>query len=68
MVVTCGATTGYTGAVDLRYLWMRQKRVQGSHFANAGQCRAFNDLVLAGRIDPACHAPSASRSSASPIS
>jgi crotonyl-CoA carboxylase/reductase len=52
MVVTCGATTGYTGAVDLRYLWMRQKRLQGSHFANGDQCRAFNDLVIAGRIDP----------------
>ena len=34
MVVICAGTTGYHAAVDLRYLWMRQKRLQGSHFAN----------------------------------
>jgi crotonyl-CoA carboxylase/reductase len=31
---------------------MRQKRLQGSHFANDEQSYAFNDLVIAGRIDP----------------
>lgn len=31
MVVTCGATTGYTGTFDLRHLWMHLKRIQGSH-------------------------------------
>jgi crotonyl-CoA carboxylase/reductase len=40
MVVICAGTTGYHAAVDLRYLWMRQKRLQGSHFANDDQCRA----------------------------
>jgi NADPH:quinone reductase-like Zn-dependent oxidoreductase len=34
MVVICAGTTGYNADVDLRYLWMRQKRLQGSHFAN----------------------------------
>ena len=34
MVVICAGTTGYNGDVDLRYLWTRQKRFQGSHFAN----------------------------------
>ncbi len=52
MVVICAGTTGYNADVDLRYLWMRQKRLQGSHFANAEQCRALNDLVAAGRVDP----------------
>jgi crotonyl-CoA carboxylase/reductase len=52
MITICAGTTGYTGVVDLRYLWMRQKRLQGSHFANDAQCAAFNDLVCAGRIDP----------------
>jgi len=52
MVVICAGTTGYNADVDLRYLWMRQKRLQGSHFANDDQARAFNDLVLAGKIDP----------------
>jgi crotonyl-CoA carboxylase/reductase len=37
MVVICAGTTGYNADVDLRYLWMRQKRLQGSHFANTEQ-------------------------------
>lgn len=53
MVVICAGTTGYNADVDLRYLWMRQKRLQGSHFANRDQCRALNDLVTAGAVDPA---------------
>ncbi|HEY0700117.1 MAG TPA: crotonyl-CoA carboxylase/reductase [Micromonospora sp.] len=52
MVVICGGTTGYNADVDLRFLWMRQKRLQGSHFANYAQCRAVTELVAAGRIDP----------------
>ncbi|HJM89332.1 MAG TPA: crotonyl-CoA carboxylase/reductase [Dehalococcoidia bacterium] len=53
MVVVCAGTSGYNADVDLRFLWMRQKRLQGSHFANTEQCREFNDMVAAGRIDPA---------------
>jgi crotonyl-CoA carboxylase/reductase len=52
MVVICAGTTGYNAVVDLRYLWMRQKRLQGSHFANDEQAYGFNNLVLAGKIDP----------------
>jgi crotonyl-CoA carboxylase/reductase len=52
MVVICAGTTGYHAAVDLRYLWMRQKRLQGSHFANDDQCRALNDMVTQGAVDP----------------
>src|SRR5438876_6591787 len=52
MVVICAGTTGYNAVVDLRYLWMRQKRFQGSHFANDQQAYAFNRLVLDGKIDP----------------
>jgi crotonyl-CoA carboxylase/reductase len=52
MVVICAGTTGYNAVADLRYLWMRQKRFQGSHFANDEQAYAFNALVLAGKIDP----------------
>ena len=51
-VVICAGTTGYNATVDLRYLWMRQKRLQGSHFANDEQSKGFNDLVLAGLVDP----------------
>ena len=34
MVVFCAGTTGYNLTFDARYVWMRQKRIQGSHFAN----------------------------------
>jgi crotonyl-CoA carboxylase/reductase len=52
MVVICGGTSGYSAGVDLRYLWMRQKRLQGSHFANDTQAAALNRLVADGRIQP----------------
>jgi crotonyl-CoA carboxylase/reductase len=52
MVVICAGTTGYNAVADLRYLWMRQKRFQGSHFANDDQAGAFNALVVDGKIDP----------------
>jgi crotonyl-CoA carboxylase/reductase len=52
MVVICAGTTGYNATIDLRYLWMRQKRFQGSHFANDEQAKGINDLVLAGKVDP----------------
>jgi crotonyl-CoA carboxylase/reductase len=52
MVVICAGTTGYHAVADLRYLWMRQKRLQGSHFANDEQAAAFNRLVTEGRVDP----------------
>ena len=52
MVVICAGTTGYNLDVDARYLWDLQKRLQGSHFANGEQARAFNQLVVNKRIDP----------------
>jgi len=52
MVVICAGTTGYNATLDLRYHWMRQKRLQGSHFANDDQARGINDLVIAGKVDP----------------
>ena len=52
MVVVCAGTTGYNATVDLRYLWMRQKRLQGSHFANTVQANEMNQLALRGQLDP----------------
>jgi crotonyl-CoA carboxylase/reductase len=52
MVVICAGTSGYSAMVDLRYLWTRQKRLQGSHGTNDKQARAYNDLVRQGAIDP----------------
>ncbi len=52
MVVICAGTTGYKLTMDARYLWMHQKRVQGSHFANLLQAAQANKLVVERRIDP----------------
>ncbi|RMH40048.1 MAG: crotonyl-CoA carboxylase/reductase [Alphaproteobacteria bacterium] len=52
MVVICAGTTGYNLTMDARYLWMHQKRVQGSHFANLKQASAANQLMLERRLDP----------------
>jgi crotonyl-CoA carboxylase/reductase len=52
MVVICAGTTGFNATIDLRYLWMRQKRFQGSHFANDENCKGLNDLVIQKKVDP----------------
>jgi crotonyl-CoA carboxylase/reductase len=52
MVVICAGTTGYNLTMDARFLWMRQKRVQGSHFANLKQASAANDMVITRKVDP----------------
>lgn len=52
MVVICAGTTGYNATLDLRYHWMRQKRLQGSHFANDEQSIGVNKLVAEGKVDP----------------
>jgi crotonyl-CoA carboxylase/reductase len=52
MVVFCAGTTGYNITFDARFVWMRQKRIQGSHFANLLQASQVNQLVIERRIDP----------------
>jgi len=52
MVVFCAGTTGFNLTFDAAYVWMRQKRIQGSHFATLAQAAAANRLVIAGKIDP----------------
>ena len=52
MVVTCAGTTGFNLTLDARYLWMHQKRVQGSHFAHLKQATLANKLLIERRIDP----------------
>ena len=48
-VVICAGTTGYNLDFDVRYLWMRQKEILGSHFANAYEC---NEGQRADRVGP----------------
>ena len=52
MVVICAGTSGYNATIDLRYHWMHQKRLQGSHFANDEQSTGFNNLVINKQVDP----------------
>ena len=52
MVVICAGTTGFNTTFDVRYMWMHQKRLQGSHFAHLKQAAAANKLVIERRIDP----------------
>ena len=52
MVVICAGTTGYNLTMDARYIWMHQKRVQGSHFAHLKQAGAANQLMVERRLDP----------------
>lgn len=52
MVVICAGTTGYNCTFDVRYMWMHQKRLQGSHFANLKQASAANHLMVERRLDP----------------
>jgi len=51
-VVICGATSGYSLDFDVRYLWMRQKQIIGSHFANAWEANLANRLIEEGKIRP----------------
>ncbi len=51
-VVICAGTTGYHLDFNVRYLWMRQKEILGSHFANAYECTKANELIESGQIRP----------------
>jgi crotonyl-CoA carboxylase/reductase len=51
-VVICAGTTGFNLDFDVRYLWMRQKQIIGSHFANAWECNKANALMDQGLIRP----------------
>lgn len=52
MVVICAGTSGFNCTFDVRYIWMHQKRLQGSHFAHRKQASAANRLMCEGRLNP----------------
>ncbi|MEM9238946.1 MAG: crotonyl-CoA carboxylase/reductase [Pseudomonadota bacterium] len=52
MVVICAGTTGFNCTFDVRYMWMHQKRLQGSHFAHLKQAASANRLMIERRLDP----------------
>lgn len=51
-IVICGATTGYDLNFDVRHLWMRQKQIIGSHFADADSAGRANRLMIQGKVKP----------------
>ncbi|MEV0221369.1 crotonyl-CoA carboxylase/reductase [Streptomyces sp. NPDC050704] len=51
-VITCGSSTGYQHRYDNRYLWMKLKKVIGSHVANLHEQWECARLFGQGRIMP----------------
>jgi crotonyl-CoA reductase len=52
-VVTCGSSTGFEHEFDNRYLWMKLKRIIGSHGANYHESAEATRLLARGTIVPA---------------
>src|SRR5262249_59078587 len=55
-VVTCASSTGYQHEFDNRYLWMKLKRIIGSHGATLQEQWEANRLIAAGAVVPALSA------------
>ena len=51
-LVTCGATTGPDGAIDLRALFARQISLLGSFMGSKGELAHAATLLFAGRVAP----------------
>ncbi|WP_433246348.1 crotonyl-CoA carboxylase/reductase [Streptosporangium sp. CA-135522] len=51
-VVTCGSSSGYAHEYDNRHLWMKLKRIVGSHGANYQECHEVNRLLSLGVLQP----------------
>ena len=51
-VVTCGATAGFTPAIDLRHIFFRQVEVLGSTMGSKADLLAVLAHVAAGRLQP----------------
>ena len=51
-LVTCGATPGYDGKVDLRFLFSRQLSLLGSYMGTKSELHRVMKLVAAGKLKP----------------
>jgi NADPH:quinone reductase-like Zn-dependent oxidoreductase len=54
-IVTCGATSGFTPAIDLRHVFFRQIEILGSTMGSKGAMLAVLSHVAAGRLRPVVH-------------
>jgi NADPH:quinone reductase-like Zn-dependent oxidoreductase len=51
-LVTCGATTGAAGALDLRALFSKRLTIQGSYMGTKGELLEVAPLFFSGRLKP----------------
>jgi NADPH:quinone reductase-like Zn-dependent oxidoreductase len=51
-LVTCGATTGYEGKIDIRYLFTRQISILGSYMGGKAELCSVLELVGRGLLKP----------------
>ena len=51
-IVTCGATAGFTAAIDLRHVFFRQIEILGSTMGPKGALFPILEHVAAGRLRP----------------
>jgi NADPH:quinone reductase-like Zn-dependent oxidoreductase len=51
-LVTCGATTGYNAALDLRFLFSRQLSILGSFMGTMGEMNEVLGHIFTGRLKP----------------
>lgn len=51
-LVTCGATTGYRGAIDLRHLFARQLSLLGSYMGRKSELLLAAPAFFAGQLTP----------------
>ena len=51
-LVTCGATTGPSASIDLRFVYSRQLSILGSYMGTMGELYEVLSHVFAGRIKP----------------
>lgn len=52
VLVTCGATTGYEAAIDLRFLFSRQLRLMGSYMGRRADLERVLGFFRSGRLRP----------------
>jgi NADPH:quinone reductase-like Zn-dependent oxidoreductase len=52
MLVTCGATTGSSVGIDLRFVYSRQLSLLGSYMGTMGELYEVLGHVFAGRLKP----------------
>ena len=54
-IVTCGATAGFSPAIDLRHVFFRQIAILGSTMGSKADLLAALEHVAAGRLEPVVH-------------